>query len=480
MNELAFLTIAEAADLLRSRKLSSVEYAKALIARIEQHDGGLNAFLRLTPEIALEDARRAEAEIMRGDWRGPLHGVPYGLKDIVDYAGLPTTAHSKILENNVAAADAVVTQKLRAAGGVFMGKLSTHEFALGGPCFDLPWPPARNPWNRDHFCGGSSSGAGAATAAGFLPAAIGSDTGGSIRNPATMCGVAGMKGTYGLVSRRGVFPLAFSLDHVGPLTRTVRDNALMLDAIAGHDPLDPGSANTAAGGYTAELGRGVKGLRIGVIRHFYMQDVKGDPEMVAGIEAALKVLAELGADVREINTAPLGEYAACNRTLLTSEAYAIHERWLQERPQDYGGLTRERLLSGAFVRAADYINAMRVRRKLTQAFHGLFSDIDVVITASAMDPACRIDDPEAIERTYGRQARAPFNVTGGPALAVPVGFSKAGLPLGMQIAGKPFGEALVYRVAHAYEQAVKWVERHPVLDQRESVASRTRAGAAPR
>ncbi len=463
MSDLAFLSVAEAAGLLRGKKLSPVEYAKALIARVEQHDGKLNTFLRFTPDIALEDARRAESEIARGDWRGPLHGVPYGLKDIVDYAGLPTTAHSKILADNVAAADSAVTQKLRAAGGVFMGKLSTHEFATGGPCFDLPWPPARNPWNRDHFCGGSSSGSGAATAAGFVPAAIGSDTGGSIRNPATMCGVVGMKGTYGLVSRRGVFPLAYSLDHVGPLTRTVKDNALMLDLIAGHDALDPASADNRPGNYTAALDHGVKGLKIGVIRHFYTRDIEGDAEMVGGIEAAVKALAGMGATVTEIETAPLSEYAACNRTILAAEAYAIHEKWLQERPEDYGGLTRERFLSGAFISAADYINAVRVRARLTREFHALFSGIDVVITASALDPACRIDDPAEIDRTYGRQARSPFNVTGSPALSVPVGFSKAGLPLGMQLVGRPFSESLLYRVGHAYERELQWVERHPAL-----------------
>ncbi|MCX7136703.1 MAG: amidase [Proteobacteria bacterium] len=463
MSDPAFLSVAEAAELLRDKKLSPVEYAKALIARVEQYDGKLNAFLHFTPEIALADARRAEAEIARGEWRGPLHGVPYGLKDIVDYAGLPTTAHSKILADNIAAADSVVTQKLRAAGGVFMGKLSTHEFATGGPCFDLPWPPARNPWNRDHFCGGSSSGSGVATAAGFVPAAIGSDTAGSIRNPATMCGVVGMKGTYGLVSRRGVFPLAYSLDHIGPLTRTVKDNALMLDLIAGHDALDPASADARAGNYMAALGQGAKGLRIGVIRHFYTRDLEGDAEMVASIEAALKVFAGLGASVKEIETAPLGEYAACNRAILSAEAYAIHEKWLQERPEDYARLTRERILAGAFVSAADYINALRVRGKLTRAFHALFSDIDIVITASALDPACRIDDPAEIDRTYARQARSPFNVTGSPALSIPTGFSKAGLPLGMQLVGKPFSEALLYRAGHAYERETKWVERHPAL-----------------
>ncbi len=463
MTDLAWLTVAEAAERLRSKALSPVEYAKALIARVERHDGKLNSFLRFTPEIALEDARRAEGEIARGAWRGPLHGVPYALKDIVDYAGLPTTAHSKILKDNVAAADAHVAAKLKAAGGVFMGKLSTHEFATGGPSFDLPWPPARNPWNRDHFCGGSSSGAGSATAAGFVPAAIGTDTGGSVRNPATMCGIIGMKATYGAVSRRGVFPLAYSLDHVGPLTRTVRDNTLLLELIAGHDPLDPGSVAHAAGGYAAQLDRGVKGLRIGVIRHFYTRDMQADPEVAEGIETAVKKLAELGAEVREIQTTPLAEYNACNRTLLTSEAFALHEKWMRERPQDYGALARERIMAGAFVRAADYINATRLRRKLADAFHALFSGIDVAVTASSMDPPCRIDDPQAIEYTYGRQARAPFNITGGPALSVPVGFNKAGLPLGMQIVGKPFSETLIYRVAHAYEQATDWVKRHPAL-----------------
>jgi len=463
MTDLPWLTVAEAAELLRGKKLSPVEYAKALIARIERHDSKLNAFLRFAPELALEDARRAETEIARGGWRGPFHGLPYGLKDIVDYAGLPTTSHSKILKDNVATADAAVAQKLRAAGGVFMGKLSTHEFAIGGPSFDLPWPPARNPWNRDYFCGGSSSGSGAATAAGFLPAAIGTDTGGSVRNPAAMCGVAGIKPTYGVVSRRGVFPLAFSLDHVGALTRTVRDNALMLDLIAGHDPLDPGSVNRATGGYTAQLERGVKGLRIGVIRHFYTRDMEADPEMTAGIDAAIAKLGELGAEVREIKTDPLPDWLACNRTILTSEAFAIHEKWLRERPQDYGARARERLLGGAFVRAADYVNATRVRRRMTDAFHALFSEIDVAVTASSLDPPCRIDDDDAIERTYGRQARAPFNVTGGPALSVPVGFTKAGLPLAMQIVGAPFSEALIYRVAHLYERAAGWVERHPQL-----------------
>ncbi len=463
MSDLAYLSIAEASALIRGKKLSPVEWTQALIARVERYDGRLNAFLRFTPDIALKDAQRAEAEIIAGNWRGPLHGVPYGLKDIIDYAGLPTTAHSAILKDNIATADAFVTQKLRAAGGVFMGKLSTHEFAIGGPCFDLPWPPARNPWNRDYFCGGSSSGAGVATAAGFVPFAIGTDTGGSVRNPSTMCGVTGIKPTYGLVSRRGVFPLAFSLDHVGPLTRTVQDNATVLNVLAGHDGLDPGSVARPGTDYTALLKKGLQGVRIGWLKHFYHDDIKADPQMGAAVDDAIKVMQNLGAQVTEVKTVPLSQFQACNRIIMGSESYAIHQKWLRERPQDYGDITRQRFLYGAMYSASDYINALRMRAKFTADFHALFVDVDVIVTASAHDPACRIDDQEACEFIYSRQARAPFNVTGSPAIAVPAGFSKEGLPLGIQIVGAPYNEATVYRVGAAYETEAAWTAQHPVL-----------------
>jgi aspartyl-tRNA(Asn)/glutamyl-tRNA(Gln) amidotransferase subunit A len=263
-SDLAYLGLAEAAELIRTRKLSPVEYTTALLARIERHDDKYNAFVALTPERALTAAQTAEQEIAAGRWRGPFHGIPYALKDIIDVEGLPTTAHSKILIDNVARRHAAVTERLEAAGGVLLGKLSTHEFAIGGPSFDLPWPPARNPWNRDHFCGGSSSGSGAGLAAGLFPAALGTDTRGSIRNPASMCSITGMKPTYGRVSRRGVVPLAFSLDHIGPMTRTVRDNALMLQVIARQDPGDPASAHEPVPDYGAMLGQGVGGLRVPV------------------------------------------------------------------------------------------------------------------------------------------------------------------------------------------------------------------------
>ena len=463
MTDLAYLSITEASGLIKDKSLSPVEYTDAQIKRIDRLDADFNAFLAPAWDIATAQARDAEAEIARGNWRGPLHGVPFALKDIIDYEGLPTTCHSKILEGNIAKSHAAVTTKLRDAGGVFLGKLATHEFAIGGPSFDLPWPPARNPWNRAHFTGGSSSGSGAALASGMVPAALGTDTGGSVRNPASNCGIVGMKATYGRVSRRGVFPLSFTLDHVGPMTRTVEDNAILLGVLAGHDALDPGSADVEVPDYTAGLRDGVKGLKIGVIRHFYNRDLIADSEMGDGIEAALATLVRLGATIQEVEVAPLSDYAAANRVILLPEAYAIHEKWFQERPEDYGELARSRIMGGAFVRAADYVNAVRMRAKLTREFYEAISDCDVVITASSMEPACEIEDRDANEYTYGRQARAPFNLMGSPALAMPTGFAQSGLPLSMQIVGKPFEEAMIYRVAHAFEQASEWTTRRPPL-----------------
>ncbi len=469
MNDLHWLEAGEAARLIAARKLSPVELTKALLARIEKYDGGLNAFLTLRPEQSLADAKAAEDAVMRGDALGPLHGVPFALKDIIDAEGWPTTAHSRLLADNVAAADAPVTARLRATGGILMGKLSTHEFALGGPSFDLPWPPARNAWGRDYSPGGSSSGSGAAVAAGFVPIALGSDTGGSVRNPASMNGLLGMKATYGRVSRRGVVPLSFSLDHVGPLTRTTADNALALSVIAGHDPGDPGSADEPMPDMASQLGRGIKGLRIGVIRHFYTKDLIADPEMAAAIEAALTVLEDLGAEIREIETRPLAQYAACNRVILLSEACAIHEKWLTERPGDYGALLIGRLLPGMGFSGVDYVQATRTRARYAAEFNENFNTLDAVVTVNNMEPAFLIEDFEAGEKHYPRQARTPFNVTGNPALAVPTGFSSSGLPLSMQIVTAQFDEAMGYCIAAAYEAATGWTSRHPDLDKTAAV-----------
>ena len=463
MNDLHWMTVAEAAGAIAARNLSPVELMEALLERIARLDPKLNAFIRLDADAAILAARAAEAEIASGRQRGPLHGVPVGIKDIIDVAGLPTTCHSKLLIDNIASTDAVCVSRLRGAGAIVLGKLSTHEFAIGGPSFDLPWPPARNPWNTDHHPGGSSSGSGSGLAAGLFPMALGSDTGGSVRNPASACGIVGLKPTYGLVSRRGVFPLSFTLDHVGPMTRTVPDNALMLEVIAGHDPLDPGSAATPAGHYTSALERGVRGLRIGFVRHFDEEDMPADPEVTAALEHVALTLQTLGAEIRDVRLPTLGEFAAVNRVILQSEAWAIHGQWLRERPGDYGQLARRRLMSGAFLSAGDYVQAARRRLEMIGAVEAALRDVDILLCASAMDPPCRIDDPEAVERTYPRQARTPFNVTGHPALAMMSGLSSGGLPLSVQFVGRYFAEATLFRVAREWERAAGMENKHPPL-----------------
>lgn len=461
MTDLAFLGIVETAELFAARKLSPVELCEALLARIEQLDPTYHAFIRTTSDQALAAARAAEAEFLGGRITSPMQGIPFGLKDIIDLEGVATTCHSKLFIDRVAKTDADVTARLKAAGGVAMGKLSTHEFALGGPSYDLPWPPAVNPWGGAHFPGGSSSGSGVALASGMLPAALGTDTGGSVRNPASMCSIVGMKATYGRVSRRGVFPLSYAMDHVGPMTRNVADNAALLQVLAGYDPHDPGSADIAVPNFSAELGMGIEGLKIGHVRHFYDGDDQAHPEMAQAVDDAADTLRHLGADVREIKLPSLQDFTACNRIILGSEAYAIHRRWLQERPGDYGELTRQRILNGAGISAADYIDALRWRTRLIAATEAAMAGLDCVITASSLDPAARLDDPETLERSYPRQCRQPFNVTGQPAIAIPAGFSSDGLPLSVQLIGHAWQEARVYRVADAYEQAVNWTRHHP-------------------
>jgi aspartyl-tRNA(Asn)/glutamyl-tRNA(Gln) amidotransferase subunit A len=453
MTDLAWLPLAEGAALLRAKKLSPVEWTRALLARIAEVDPAYNAFLTVTADLALAQARAAEAEIAKGEWRGPMHGVPYAAKDIFDIEGMATTCHSKIRKDHRAASDAFVVKRLREAGAILLGKLALHEFATGWPAHDLPWPPARNPWNRDHHPGGSSSGSGAALGLGLAPAALGTDTGGSVRNPATCCGIVGLKPTYGAVSLSGVFPLTYSLDHVGPMTRNVEDNAIFFHAIAGHDPSDPTSTPREAGDCMADLKRGLKGLRIGVIEHFYTKDAEADPEQVRGIERALGVLRQLGAEVKPIQLSPLPLWTDCNRTVHTSEAYSIHERDLQARPEDFSALTRNRILPGGFVPASKYIKAQQLRAALCREFAEAMRGLDAVVTLSSMTLPCRIDDPAAIARTYDQQARLVFNVTGTAAISVPTGRSASGLPLAMQIAARSFEEPMVYRIAQAYCEA---------------------------
>ena len=463
VGELHWLSVAEAAQAIADKELSPVELMTALLERIAALDPRLNAFIRLDAEAAMAAAKAAEAEAVAGRLRGPLHGVPVGIKDIINVAGLPTTCHSKILDGNIAEADAVCVQKLRGAGAIVMGKLSTHEFAIGGPSFDLPWPPARNPWNTDHHPGGSSSGSGSGVSAGLFPMALGSDTGGSVRNPASCCGIVGLKPTYGLVSRRGVFPLSFTLDHIGPMTRTVADNALMLEAIAGHDPLDPGSAASTAGHYAANLDRGVRDLRIGFVRHFHEIDTPAEPEVTAALAHVARTLQMEGAEVRDIHLPTLAEFGAVNRVILQSEAWAIHGPWLRERPGDYGLLSRRRLMAGAFMNAGDYVQAQRRRLEMIAEVEAAFRQVDVLLCASSMDPPCRIDRPADVDRTYPRQARTPFNVTGHPALAMLAGLSVDDLPLSVQFVGRYFEESTLFQVARAWERAAGTDKKHPPI-----------------
>ncbi|MCX8132716.1 MAG: amidase [Roseococcus sp.] len=444
------LSLAEAAALIAARRLSPVELLEDCLRRIAALDSRLNAFVRVTVEEAEAAARAAEAEIARNGPRSPLHGIPVGLKDIIDLAGHPTTCHSKLRLDHVAAEDAAVVARLRAAGAVFPGKLATHEFAIGGPAFDLPFPPARNPWNTAHHPGGSSSGSGAAVAARMLPAALGTDTGGSVRHPASQCGIVGLKPSYDLVPRAGVFPLAFSLDHVGPLTRTVRDAALMLNVMSGHRE-----------DYTRELGLGLRGLRIGFVRHFHERDMPAHPEMAASLEAAAALMAAEGAALREVTLPPLAEFAAVNRTILAAESSVIHEEWLRTRPQDYAAVTRRRLLPGLLLPAVDHMHAMRRRTALSAAVDAAFREVDLLLTASSMDPAARIEDEAEVERTYPRQARTPFNVTGHPAITLMSGLSSEGLPLSLQLAAPAFAEARLLRAAHGYERAAPWKDMAP-------------------
>jgi aspartyl-tRNA(Asn)/glutamyl-tRNA(Gln) amidotransferase subunit A len=458
-----WLSASEIAQAYAAKSLTPVALVRDLLARIETLDPKLNAFIRLDAEAALRAAEQATAELAAGRSRGPLHGVPVGIKDIIDVAGLPTTCHSKILVDNIAKADAVVIQKLRQVGAIIMGKLSTHEFAIGGPSFDLPFPPARNPWNREHHPGGSSSGSGAGVAAGFFPLALGTDTGGSVRNPASACGIVGLKPTYGLVSRRGVFALSFTLDHVGPLTRTVADNALLLDAIAGYDSADPGSSATPARNFGRLLDVGVRDLRIGFVRHFHERDLPAHPEVAAALEDVARVLQAEGAQVRSVTLPALTEFAGINRVIMGGEAWSIHAPWLRERPGDYGALARRRLLPGAFMTAGDYVGAQRRRGEVIAAVEDQLRDCDVLMCASSMDPSSRMDDAAETARTYPRQARTPFNVTGHPALAMMSGLSSGGLPVSVQFAGRYFDDATVLRVAAAYERATGWHKKRPPI-----------------
>lgn len=461
------LSVAEVGRRLRSGDLTSLSLTNALLDRIRRFDPSVRAFVRVTGERALADAERADREIADGIDRGPMHGIPYALKDIYDVGGLPTTCHSYLRLGHIASEDSHVVQQLRQGGAVLLGKLTTHEFALGGPSFDLPYPPARNPWNVDYIPGASSSGSGAAVASGFSPVTMGSDTSGSVRGPAFHCGVVGLKPTYGLVSRRGTFPLSFSLDHCGPLVSCVEDAALVLQSIAGNDPLDPGSAARPLPDYSVSIRGGVEGMRIAYPRSFAAEAEGVSPEVVAALDRAAWTLATLGAEVQEIEFPDFSQFNACGRIIMAAESFAIHEANIRTYPTAFGRYTYQRVLPGAFVPASDLINAHRLRRELTLRTDAIMRPYRAVLCASSLAPAARFTDfpPDWPPPRFASATQTiVFNVTGHPALGLPIGFTQDGLPIGVQLAAKHFDEATLFRVGIALESAIPMAVRRPRLE----------------
>jgi aspartyl-tRNA(Asn)/glutamyl-tRNA(Gln) amidotransferase subunit A len=459
--ELAYLSLAEAAALVADRQVSPVELTRAMLDRIAHLDSRLHAYLTVTADIALDQARAAEAAILREGPRSPLHGIPLAYKDLFATAGVPTTAASRLLAGWTPDTDAAAVARLHAAGAVMLGKLMMNEFAFGVPERGAFGEHALNPWDVACTPGGSSSGSGAAVAAGMCYGALGSDTGGSIRGPAALCAIAGLKPTYGRVSRAGVIPLSWSLDHAGPMARTVEDCALILRAIAGHDPADPASADEPVPDYRAALRSDLRGLRVGVPRHYFYDDLH--EEVGARVEAALPVLKTLGAEVVDVEL-PEAELAPINSLILLCEAYAYHAADERERGDLYPPRLRARVQNGALFFAHEYINAMRARELVRRAFNRTLETVHVLVTPTVSHPADPMDELiDATDTPVRPMLTAPYNLTGLPALSVPCGFTSAGLPVGLQIAGRPFDEATVLATGHAYERAAGWYLRHPPL-----------------
>ena len=462
MTEPHFLTIAEAAARIRAKTLSPVELTAAYLARVKKLDGALNSHILVLEDRAMAAAEQAEAEIAAGAWKGPLHGIPIGLKDIYNTAGIATPGHSALFKDHVPAEDAFTVKCLRDAGAVFTGKLSTWEFAIGGTSFDLPWPPARNPWDLSRDPSGSSSGSGAAVAAGLCAGAMGTDTGGSIRGPAAWCGSAGLKPTYGWLSRRGILPLSFSLDHAGPMCWTSEDCALMMDALTKHDPLDAANADVPSPGFAAALGGGLKDLRVGVVRHFFEKDLSTDAETIAALEDSLVALRDMGAVVFDVTLSPFGVYGDTGSLISRTEAFAFHQQWLRKTPELYGEYGRNRLMAGAFIAASDYVNAQRNRAKLVAEVAEVMQTADVLVFPTARCPAREIGE-DSMASGFQPFFNRAFNVTGNPGLSICNGYSAGGLPLSMQIGGRPFEDALVLKVGNALEKAMGTRTRRPAF-----------------
>lgn len=462
-DDLTRLSLWDASELVRARKVSPVELTNACLTRIERLNPILNAFITITREQALADAKTAEMDIAHRKWRGPLHGLPIGLKDLFDTAGVRTTAGSAIFADRVPEEDAEVVRRLKAAGAVIVGKLNMHEFAYGDTSAQSHYGPVRNPWNRDHVAGGSSGGSAAAVAAGLCYGALGSDTGGSIRQPAAYCGIVGLKPTYGLVSTRGVVPLSWSLDHAGPMCRTVADTALLLQPLAGYDPFDTNSVAATAPDYTRALRQQVSRLRLGVPRAVFYQTL--DPEIEQAVTEALQVLRRLTASTRDVE---LPSYQTL--PVVGAEAYAFHAPYFTKTPELYQPATRRRLERGAAVSASAYIEGRRQLDRLRRVVTGVFATVDLLVTPTTPllantvqeainDPA----NPPPGGVAPSLRNTQPFDIYGLPTISIPCGFTRSGLPIGLQITGPRLGEPAVLALAHAYEQATDWHRRTPPI-----------------
>ncbi len=468
-DELTRLSIAEAGEQLRRRALSPVELTRAYLDRIQRSDGDLLAYITVLPGEALAAATAAEREIARGNYRGPLHGIPIALKDLVLTRGIRTTCGSRILADWVPDTDATVTTRLAEAGAILLGKLNMHEFAYGPTGVNPHYGTSRNPWDCQRMPGGSSSGSAVAVAAGLCAGALGTDTGGSVRIPAALCGLVGLKPTYGRVSRAGVIPLAWSLDHVGPMTRTVTDAALLLQVLAGRDPADPSTTDVPVPDYRRAMQGEIRGLRLGLPKDHFFERL--DPEVRAAVLAAARSLEGLGASVEDIPLPNIPHAGPASFAIIASEAMAYHEPYLKTRAAEYGADVRARLMTGQFVLASHYLKAQRARRVIRAEVDAALRRVDALLLPTTPIPAPRLDAQEVTVDGVTEDARwwlirctRPINVTGHPALSVPCGLTAGGLPVGLQIVGRHFDEATVLRIGHAFEAVSPMRDRRPPLE----------------
>ena len=465
-DELTRLSIAEAGERLRRRTLSPVELAQAYLTRIQSEDTVARCYITVLHDEALAAAAKAEQDIAGGDYRGPLHGIPIALKDLIATRGIRTTCGSKILKDWVPASDATVAARLTAAGAILLGKLNMHEFAYGPTGVNPHYGTPVNPWGHHRMPGGSSSGSGAAVAAGLCAGALGTDTGGSVRIPASLCGIVGLKPTYGLVSRAGVIPLAWSLDHIGPMTKTVTDAALVLQVLAGHDPADPSSASLPVPDYRRSLDGDPRGLRVGVVREVFFEHLH--PEVRDAVEAAARALEAIGVHVEEVRLSRIHHAGPATFAIITAESMAYHEPYLKTRASEYGADVRARLLTGQFVLATQYLKAQRARQVLQADVDAALQHVDALLFPTTPIPAPRTDEREATidgvcddVRAWLTRCTRPINLTGHPALSVPCGLTAGGLPIGLQLVGRRFDEATLLRLGRAYETVSPLRHRRP-------------------